>query len=104
MKTTEKVIGAGLGAAALAAIGAYFLTGKKGTQNREAVRGWMLKMKGEVLEKVEDLKKLDEEDYYRIVDEAAARYARLEKVSAAELKVLTKDLKNAWEHIRAELR
>ncbi|MBI4349914.1 MAG: hypothetical protein HY550_00600 [Elusimicrobia bacterium] len=104
MKTTEKVIGTGIGIAALAALGTYFLTGKKGNENREAVRGWMLRMKGEVLEKVEDLKQLDKEDYYRIVDEAAARYERLERVGAEELKRLTQDLKGAWEHVRKELK
>ena len=104
MKTSEKVIGTSLGIAALAAISAYFLTGKNAGKNREAVRGWTLKMKGEILEKVEDLKNLKEEDYYRIVDEVAARYERLERVSASELKRLTQDLKGAWEHIRAELK
>jgi gas vesicle protein len=104
MKTAEKVIGAGLGVAALAAIGAYFLTGKNGEKNRDAIRGWMLRMKGEVLEKVEDLKTLKKEDYYRIVDEAAARYDRLERVSSEELKRLTEDMKGAWEHISKELK
>lgn len=104
MKTTEKVIGTGVGLAALAAIGAYFIAGKKGAGNRELIRGWMLKMKGEVLEKVEDLKHLDKEDYYKIVDEAAARYERLERVGAEELKRLTQDLKGAWEHLSKELK
>lgn len=104
MKTTEKVIGTGIGLAALAAIGTYFLTGKKGADNRKAIRGWTLKMKGEVLEKMEDLKNLDKEGYYRIVDEAAARYERLERVSSDELKRLTQELKGAWEHISKELK
>lgn len=104
MKTAEKVIGAGLSVAALAAIGAYFLTGKNGEKNRDTIRGWMLRMKGEVLEKVEDLKTLKKEDYYRIVDEAAARYDRLERVSSEELKRLTEDMKGAWEHISKELK
>jgi len=104
MKTTEKVIGTGIGIAALAAIGAYFLTGKNGAGNRDVIRGWTLKMKGEVLEKVEELKDLKKEDYYKIVDEAAARYDRLERVSAEELKRLTQDLKGAWEHISKELK
>ena len=104
MKTSEKVIGTGIGLAALAAIGTYFLTGKKGADNRRAVRGWTLKMKGEVLEKVEDLKNLDKEDYYKIVDEAAKRYERFERVSSDELKHLTQELKGAWEHISKELK
>lgn len=104
MKTTEKVIGTGIGIAALAAIGAYFLGGDKGEKNRDLVRGWTLKMKGEVLEKVEDLRELKKEDYYKLVDEVAARYERVERVGAEELKRLTKDLKGAWEHISRELK
>lgn len=97
MRTSKKAaIGAGVGLAALAAIGAYFLAGKKNAGNRERVCGWMLKMKGEVLEKAEELKKLDKETYHRIVDEAAARYAKLEKVGSEELKKLTAEMKSAW--------
>lgn len=100
----EKVIGAGIGMAALAAIGAYFLTGKRGEKNREAIKGWTLKMKGEVLDKVEDIKSMKREDYEKIVDTVAARYAKLEKVGSAELKKLTADLKDAWKHISAEMK
>lgn len=104
MKTAEKVIGAGIGVAALAAIGGYFLAGEKNAKNRDLVRGWTLRMKGEVLEKMEDLKEIKREDYYRLVDEVAARYERMERVGAEELKRLTKDLKGAWEHISKELK
>lgn len=100
----KKAIGAGIGIAALAAIGAYFLTGKRGEKNREAIKGWTLKMKGEVLEKVEKVKKLDREDYEKIVDDVAERYGKLEKVGAAELKRLTVEMKKAWSHISAELK
>jgi hypothetical protein len=100
----KKAIGAGIGIAALAAIGAYFLTGKRGAKNREAIKGWTLKMKGEVLEKVEKVRKLEKEDYEKIVDDAAERYGRLESVSAAELKRLTAEMKKAWAHIKAEMK
>lgn len=103
MKTTEKVIGTGIGIAALAAISAYFLTGKNAGKNLEAARGWTLKMKGEILEKIEDLREIKKEDYYKLVDEVAARYERVERVGAEELKHLTKELKGAWEHINKEL-
>lgn len=100
----NKAIGTGIGIAALAAIGAYFLGGKRGAKNREAIKGWTLKMKGEVLEKVEKVKKLDKEDYEKIVDEVAERYGRLEKVGAAEAKRLSAELKKAWGHIKEELK
>ncbi len=100
----EKVIGAGIGLAALAAIGAYFLTGKRGAKNREIIAGWTLKMKGEILEKVEKVKAMDREDYEKIVDEVAAKYAKLEKVGAAELKSLSAELKQGWAHLAKKMK
>ncbi len=103
MTKTGKVIGAGFGIAAIAALGTYFLYGKKGAQNRAKISGWMLKMKGEVLEKVEKVKDLNEKEYYEIVDEVTARYAKLGKVGAQELKHLTGELRGAWAHLSREL-
>lgn len=103
MTKTEKVVGAGIGLAAVAAIGTYFLHGDRGAKNREVLAGWAFRMKGEVLEKVENLKEINKEAYYRIVDEAATRYARMERVSASELKHLAQELKGAWEHIAKQL-
>ncbi|HAF95971.1 MAG: hypothetical protein A2X34_02355 [Elusimicrobia bacterium GWC2_51_8] len=104
MKKTGKMMGAGIGMAALAAAGAYFLYGKKGAGNRERMAGWALQLKGEVLEKMEKLKDLDQEAYEKLVDETAARYVRVKRVSAAGLKNITADLKNAWAHIGEQLR
>jgi len=103
MTKAGKMIGAGIGMAAVAALGTYLLYGKKGKENRGAIGGWMLKMKGEVLEKAEEIKDLNEEEYYKIVDETSARYAKLKKVSAEELTHLTEELKAAWAHISKEL-
>ncbi len=102
MKKSEKIIG-GIGLAALAAAGAYFLSGKRGQKNRDAIKGWALKMKGEVLEKMESMKKIDRETYLRLVDKVADRYSRAESISAAELQHLTVELKNAWAHIDKKL-
>ncbi|HOW89620.1 MAG TPA: hypothetical protein PL037_05005 [Elusimicrobiales bacterium] len=104
MKKNSKLIGAGIGLAAVAAAGAYFLYGERGAKNREKISGWALKMKGEVLEKVEALKTIDREKYTELVDKVAARYSKLEKVSAAELRRLTVELKNAWAHINKNLK
>jgi len=103
MTKTEKMIGAGVGVAALAALGTYLLYGARGEKNRQAVAGWMLKLKGEVLEKAEEIKNLNEAEYYKIVDEISGRYARLGKVGAEELKHLTSELKAAWAHLNKEL-
>ncbi|HAH33104.1 MAG TPA: hypothetical protein DCL44_12400 [Elusimicrobia bacterium] len=99
MKKSEKLIGAGIVLAAIAAAGAYFLTGKRGQKNKKKIAAWTLKMKGEILEKMKELKEVNKEAYYNLVEEAAARYERIEKVGAAEIKHLKKELKGAWAHI-----
>lgn len=103
MKTRDKMIGAGIGLAALAAAGTYFLYGKRGANNREAISGWALQLKGEVLEKMEKLKHLNRESYDKLVDDTAKRFGRVKKVGASELRIITADLKNAWSHIGKEL-
>lgn len=104
MKNKEKLLGAGIGLAVAAVAGAYFLYGKRGAKNREQIAGWALQMKGEVLEKMEKLKEVNQRDYDEIIDETAERYARVKRVSASELKHITEDLKNAWAHISQQLK
>ncbi len=103
MKKNGKIIGAGIGIAALTAAGVYFLYGEKGAKNRERVYGWALKMKGDVLEKIESMKKIDRETYLRMVDKISERYAKQDTISPAELRHLTVELKNAWVHIDKKL-
>ena len=103
-KTKSKIIKAGVGLAALAAAGSYFLYGKKGAKNREVIAGWTLKMKGEVLEKMEKIKELNEDKYYKLVDTVAVRYKRVKSVSATELKHMVKELKGGWQHIKKQVK
>jgi gas vesicle protein len=104
MKTKDKMLGAGIGLAALAAAGTYFLYGKRGSRNRAAIEGWALQLKGEVLEKMEKLKDINQQAYNELVEETAERYGRVKRVSASELKLITSDLKNAWTHIGKQLK
>lgn len=103
MTKTEKIVGAGIGLAAIAAAGTYLLRGERGAKNREMISGWAFKMKSEILETVKNIKELNRETYFKIVDDAADRYKNAEKVGAEELRRLTQDLKDAWEHISREL-
>jgi len=104
MKTKDGMIGAGIGLAALAAAGTYFLYGKRGAKNRETIAGWALQLKGQVLEKMEKMKNIDEKAYNELVEEAVQRFGRVKSVSAAELKLITADLKSAWSHIDKQLK
>jgi len=105
MRNKIKTIGAGIGMAALAAAKAYFVYGygRRGAKNRGRIAGWALRFKGEVLEKMENLKEIDRQAYDELIDETAGRYGRVKRVSASELKNITVDLKKAWTHIGKQL-
>ena len=103
MKTKDKMIGAGIGLAALAAAGTYFMYGKRGAKNRKTIAGWALQLKGQVLEKLEKMKNVNQKAYDELVEETAEKFGRVKDVGAAELRVITSDLKNGWSAIKKEL-
>jgi hypothetical protein len=103
MERSKKAIGAGIALAAVAAAATYFLTGKRGRENREKIAAWTLDMKAEVLRRMRQLKLLNREAYHTVVDEVAARYQRVGRVSASELAHLPRELKGAWSHISRQL-
>ena len=96
-------VGLGIaGAAALAAAGAYFLYGKDGAKNRKIVKGWALKAKGEVLEKMEELGSISKEAYERIVDRVGEKYSHVRSVNKKDLGKLVRELKSQWNSIVKE--
>lgn len=104
MEKSKKVLGAGIVVGAIAAAATYFLTGKRGRENREKIAAWTLDMKAEVLHKMRQLKMLNREVYLALVDEVAARYQRVGRVSASEMRHLTEEMKGAWTHISRQLK
>ncbi len=102
-KTTKKSGGKLKFAAALVGIAAtgHYLYGKHGKENREKIKAWTVKAKGDVLEQFEKRKEITEEQYKAIIDKTTAKYAKLKTVSAAEVKKLNKELKSHWKEIQA---
>ena len=97
----EKALAISAGVAALAAA-SYYLFGPHGKQHRKKAKGWMIKMKGEVIEQIENLKEISEPAYRSIVESVAARYVREGKISRAEVGALVKDLKGMWRGIASK--
>jgi hypothetical protein len=87
------VIGASL--AGLAAT-AYFLFGPKGKKNRQHAKAWAIKMKGEVVEKLESAREITEPVYREIIDTVAKEYKKGRKASQPEIEALATDLKKHW--------
>jgi len=86
------------GVAALSAA-AYLLFGPRGKQNRRELRGWVVKMKGEMIERFEQVENLTEPVYQRIVKEVSEKYAKQKAVNKQELSAIVADMKKHWKHI-----
>lgn len=93
-----KVMAIGAGVAALAAASYYFF-GPEGKKNQKKMKGWMIKMKGEIVEKMEGAKEVTEAAYHKIVDTVASKY--LKGATAEEAKMYVDMLKKQWKGISA---
>lgn len=104
-ETKQAAVAAGVavGLAGLTAAG-YFVFGPNGNKNRKKIKGWSLKMKGEVLERLEKLKDVTPETYNTIIDEVGAKYGKLKHISDVEILEITKDLKKHWKAISRDLK
>ncbi len=103
-KINKTAIGIGTGLVAAAAAGAYFLFGTdEGKKTQKKIRGWAVKAKGEVMDKLEDMKEVSEDGYYKVVDNVVGKYKKLKKVQGTEVDSLIKDLKKHWKNIKKEL-
>ncbi len=87
------VIGASL--AGLAAT-AYFFFGPKGKKHRQHAKAWAIKMKGDVVEKLEKAREITEPVYREIIDTVAKEYKKGKKASQPEIVALANDLKKHW--------
>lgn len=87
------VIGASL--AGLAAT-AYFFFGPKGKKHRQHAKAWAIKMKGDVVEKLEAARKITEPVYREIIDTVSKEYKRGKKAGRPEIEALAADLKKHW--------
>jgi gas vesicle protein len=102
INNTNVQVGIAAAAVVAAAAGAYFLYGSKDAKkNRRVIKGWMLRAKGEVLEKMEKMKEnVTEEAYNKIVDAVATKYGSMKDASAEEVEALSKELKSHWKNIQ----
>jgi hypothetical protein len=90
-----KVVAVGAGIAALS-VAAYMLFGPNGKKNQKAIKGWAIKMKGEIIEKLEAVKDVTAPVYEKIVGEVAAKYAKLKHIDAADIEAEVATLKKHW--------
>lgn len=105
--TGEKVmIGAGItGLLVAATLGAKFLFNtKKGKQSLKHIKSWAFKMKGEVLEKLEKAKEINEETYNKLVEELGEKYKKVKGMTLDEVTEVVQELKGQWRSVHAEVK
>lgn len=96
--STGAAVAIGAGVLALAA-GSYYFFGPEGKKNRGNLKGWMIRMKGEVIEKMEEAKDLTETVYEKIVDAVALKYAKAGRITEEEIRSFADSLKRQWKGI-----
>lgn len=94
-------VGIGAGIAALSAA-AYIMFGPDAKKNRKAVRGWAVKMKGEVIEKLEKAKEITEPVYHDILDQVKAKYSKAKNIDQEELDAIVADIKKHWKSLEKD--
>lgn len=95
----KQVIGVGVGVAALSAA-AYLLFGPNGKKNRKTIKGWAVKMKGEIIEKFEETRELTEPVYNEIIDKVQQKYAKIQSIDKKELEETVAEIKKNWKAIK----
>lgn len=99
-ETSNRGAIAAVGIAVVAAsAAAYLLFGPDGKKNRKAIRGWAVKMKGEIIEKLESAKEVTEPVYHDIVNKVAEKYSKLKNVNPDELLAVIEDARKQWKHM-----
>lgn len=89
----------GATAAALAA-GTYFFKSKLDKRQAGRMKGWMVRMKGDIIERLEGAEEITESIYRKIIDAAANAEMVGSKVPRSEILQLATDLKRQWKTIR----
>ncbi len=93
----------GVSLAGLAA-GAYFLFGPKGKKHQKHAKAWVIKMKGDVVEKLESAKEITEPIYRSIIDTVAAEYNKKVKDGQQDIAEIVEDLKSQWKNLTKSIK
>lgn len=109
----KKVNKKGLSAGAIAGIGAtvaavsaaaYLLFGPEAKKNRKAIKGWTVKMKGEIIENFEKAKDITEPVYNDIINKVSAKYSKIKNIDKAELDALVVDARKHWKTMMKDVK
>ncbi len=93
----------GVSLASIAA-GAYFFFGPKAKKHQKHAKAWVIKMKGDVIEKLESAKEVTEPIYHAIIDAVAEDYNKRVQNGQGDIAEIVTDLKKQWKTLSKALR
>lgn len=99
--SAKTAVGVGVGIAAISAA-TYLLFGPNGKKNQKMIKGWAVKMKGEIIEEFEKAKELTEPVYHNIVDKVKAKYSKIKGMDSQELEAVVNEIKKHWKGIQKQ--
>lgn len=91
-----------VGAAVAGLAAAYFFMGPNAKKHQKHAKAWAIKMKGDVVDKLEKASKMSKPIYDDIVDSVAKEYKKRKKAGQTEINALTQDLKKHWKNISTQ--
>lgn len=95
------VLGATLAGLAAAS---YFFLGPKGKKHQKHAKAWAIKMKADIIGKLEMVHDVSGPVYHEIIDSVATEYKKNKKASREEIDALAQDLKKHWRTISHQAR
>jgi F0F1-type ATP synthase membrane subunit b/b' len=93
----------GVSLASLAA-GAYFFFGPQAKKHQKHAKAWVIKMKGDVIEKLETAKEVTEPIYHAIIDAVAEDYNKRVENGQGDIAEIVSDLKKQWKTLSKALK
>jgi hypothetical protein len=103
--TSSKVVTFAIVGASLAALAAtaYFFLGPDGKKHQRHTKAWVIKMKAEIIEKLEQAREVSQPMYDEIIDSVAAEYTKAMSANHEEIRQIANDLKNHWKTISRQV-
>ena len=98
-----EMVGIGATVAALGAA-AYIMFGPDAKKNKKAIKGWAIKMKGEIIEKLEQAKEITEPVYHKVIDEVSAKYAKAKNIDAKDVELAVVEVKKHWKTMMKDVK
>ena len=104
-KSAAGKIAGGLAVAALAASAAatYYFAGPGGKKHRKQVSAFSKKAKGEMLNKIKQMKTVSAVAYSQAAKEVLAKYKQAKHIAPGELAALASELKGHWDKISKDV-